>query len=291
MYCAREVQPEEILPQQDEIIVVGHPWHYNKRPEELIYDRNPKSVAYIPVGEGKYYVCGGVNGGRSHSYLKMIHYLNAKVQEDLANGVIALWHDESHLNRYIIDFPEYRILSPSFCYQETAPDLRERVIVARNKRAYFNLEDIKPIAVSGKELNRRSWDESRIQVMNKALKYWVQCAQAGKSISTYLLENGLKDIIVYGYKNLGELLISDLKKSDICIKCVIDKNADTMENQTLRFYEQIPKNMNADLIIVAAVHDYCRIKEKLDSETDIPSIALDDLLIAVNSNNIVGGCL
>ena len=30
--------------------------------------------------------------------------------------IIATWHDESHLNRYIIDRTDVRILPPSFCF-------------------------------------------------------------------------------------------------------------------------------------------------------------------------------
>ena len=33
-------------------------------------------------------------------------------------NIIAIWHDESHINRYFIDNPPTIILSPSYCYPE-----------------------------------------------------------------------------------------------------------------------------------------------------------------------------
>ncbi len=40
------------------------------------------------------------------------------VDSDGSVGYIAKWHDESYLNRYVIDYPPTKILSPSFCFPE-----------------------------------------------------------------------------------------------------------------------------------------------------------------------------
>ena len=44
--------------------------------------------------------------------------ISDRVTKDLENGVIALWHDESHLNRYLIDNPPSITLDPSYCFAE-----------------------------------------------------------------------------------------------------------------------------------------------------------------------------
>ena len=41
-----------------------------------------------------------------------------RVTKDLEKGVIALWHDESHMNRYMIDNPPTLSLTPSYCFAE-----------------------------------------------------------------------------------------------------------------------------------------------------------------------------
>lgn len=57
-----------------------------------------------------------MNGGTSKAFLYMSHVLNDAIEEDLKKNVIARWHDESHLNRYIIDRKDCRLLSPEYCY-------------------------------------------------------------------------------------------------------------------------------------------------------------------------------
>lgn len=96
---------EEILPsaENDFLMTGSHPAFYNKQPDEFAYDRNPKSQAYIPYGAGKHYATGALNGGVADSYLEMCEKLAALTRIDIDNGVIPLWHDESMLNKYLLD--------------------------------------------------------------------------------------------------------------------------------------------------------------------------------------------
>ena len=41
------------------------------------------------------------------------------IYTDLGKNIIAVWHDESHLNRYFVDHKPTVILSPSYCYPES----------------------------------------------------------------------------------------------------------------------------------------------------------------------------
>ena len=82
------------------------------------YDRNPKSLAYIPYGDGNNYYAGGFNGGRTKNFLEMSEVIADRVNRDLENGVIALWHDESHMNRYLVDNPPTLDLPADYCYTE-----------------------------------------------------------------------------------------------------------------------------------------------------------------------------
>ena len=41
-----------------------------------------------------------------------------RVTKDLENDVIALWHDESQMNRYLIDNPPTVSLTPSYVFAE-----------------------------------------------------------------------------------------------------------------------------------------------------------------------------
>ncbi len=98
---------------------VKHPGFFNKAREKYTYDNNPKSLAYVSMNEGEYYFMGGLNGGFKTPYLDMIRILERNIDVDEKNSIIALWHDESHLNRFAIDHHnEIKVLDSSYGYAE-----------------------------------------------------------------------------------------------------------------------------------------------------------------------------
>ena len=89
-----------------------HMFHRNKR--DYTYERNPTSLAYISYDQGKYYFTGALNGGETQAYLQMCEVLNQNTETDLENDIVALWHDESHLNKFALDRTDIKILPPYF---------------------------------------------------------------------------------------------------------------------------------------------------------------------------------
>lgn len=143
MLCLEEVTEEDFLPIKEDILVAVDAIAYGKNPDDFTYDRNPLSKAYIPFGEGKYYVMGGLNGGKTAPYMKMVHELKDNVDEDTKNGVMAIWHDESHLNRYIIGREDLKILPPCYGGIEEWDLPYEQVMLFRDKSRYFDVEAVK----------------------------------------------------------------------------------------------------------------------------------------------------
>ncbi len=82
-------------------------------------ETNPESKAFIGVDEKLCYYAGGFNGGSKIEFLKMSKILDLNIKDDLKKGIIAVWFDESHTNRYFLDNPPTKILSPSYCYPES----------------------------------------------------------------------------------------------------------------------------------------------------------------------------
>ncbi|WP_198331928.1 glycosyltransferase family protein [Psychrobacter aquimaris] len=111
-----DITEDELLPldhhEELSLGVQPHMFHLNKR--AYTYDRNPQSQAYIPYHKGKYYFTGALNGGKSHAYLQMCETLNQNTELDLKNNVIALWHDESQLNKFALDRTDIKVLPPYF---------------------------------------------------------------------------------------------------------------------------------------------------------------------------------
>jgi hypothetical protein len=134
----------EILPTESEggLVAVKHPGFYNKTSTEFTFERNTLSKAYIPFGQGKYYFMGGFNGGNAKAYLQLIKHLKEQIEEDLSNNIIALWHDESHLNQYLLHHT-CKVLEPSYGYPEGLYLPFECKILIQNKNKYGGLAFIR----------------------------------------------------------------------------------------------------------------------------------------------------
>lgn len=143
MKCKREITEEEFLPINEELLVARHPGciHYPKL--LLPYDRNRKSTAYISYRQGKYYYMGGLNGGKATAYIQLIHSLKQAIQDDLDHNIIAKWHDESQLNKYMLNRSDMKILLPEYAYPEGWNLPYEAKMIIRDKEKYFNTSEMK----------------------------------------------------------------------------------------------------------------------------------------------------
>uniref|UniRef100_A0ABK0LXJ1 Histo-blood group ABO system transferase 3 n=1 Tax=Rattus norvegicus TaxID=10116 RepID=A0ABK0LXJ1_RAT len=121
-----------------------HPGFYRSRRESFTYERRPKSQAYIPRDEGDFYYAGGFFGG---SVVEVHHLTKACHQamvEDQANGIEAVWHDESHLNKYLLYHKPTKVLSPEYVWDQKLlgwPSIMKKlryVAVPKNHQAIRN---------------------------------------------------------------------------------------------------------------------------------------------------------
>jgi len=92
-----------------------HPGYVGRRGT---YENRKLSTAYVAPTEEDCYFAGGFNGGIASEYLKLCKTVTDNILQDLKRKIVAIWHDESHINRYFIDNPPEVILSPSYCYPE-----------------------------------------------------------------------------------------------------------------------------------------------------------------------------
>lgn len=95
----------EVIPIEKNDYLTCLSWHVYKFKdrEDFPYDRNENSKSYISYEDGEIYYQGGFNGGRTEEYLKLIEECNKNVALDLADNIVAKVHDESHLNKYLLD--------------------------------------------------------------------------------------------------------------------------------------------------------------------------------------------
>lgn len=97
------------------------------------YETDPASKACVNMNEGVMYFAGGFYGGSRDAFFHILQTNIASIEEDLSRGIIAVWHDESHWNRYCIDYPPTVILSPSYCYPESWMLNYSKKIIALDK--------------------------------------------------------------------------------------------------------------------------------------------------------------
>jgi histo-blood group ABO system transferase len=119
------------------LVATQHPGYYNRRGTP---ETRPESTAYVAPFEEMQYFAGGFNGGTAMMYLCMAENNAHWINYDFSRGIIAIWHDESHLNRYLIDNPPDKILSPSYCYGENMiiPFSPKIIALNKNHKEYRN---------------------------------------------------------------------------------------------------------------------------------------------------------
>ena len=124
---------EEFLPKGEKLTAVLHPYYVKRWPCVMPYERNKASWAYVAPYEGDYYYfMGGVNGGRSEAFVEFAEECSRRVHEDYEKGIVAVFHDESMLNRYMRDV-KGEALPPVYGYPEGAELPFEAKVIIRDK--------------------------------------------------------------------------------------------------------------------------------------------------------------
>ena len=99
-------------------VVTLHPAFVHEPSSKCTFDRNPKCLAYVPNSYHGPYYQNCFQGGESRDFLRMCRRLSRRIRVDLFNKVMPLWHDESHMNCYMIKNSPTRVLHPGYAYPD-----------------------------------------------------------------------------------------------------------------------------------------------------------------------------
>ncbi|MDE7016453.1 MAG: hypothetical protein K2P65_02605 [Lachnospiraceae bacterium] len=143
-------------------------------------------------------------------------------------------------------------------------------------------------AVGLKQRKKNVATEDLLQKMGefyKLLLKWLEIEQKGHSIRSFFVENGYKTIAIYGMKELGERLFDELKGSEVEVKYIIDKRADTMYADVDIITPEEPFE-EVDAIVVTAIHYMDEIEEMLEEKVDYPIFSLKEIVDEVLEDNL-----
>ncbi len=119
-----EISAEEFFTDKP-LFGVHHPCHYlGMTPHDQppgAFETNKSSEAYVDVYKEAplVYYQGCLWGGKVPEVCAMIDTLMDRTNRDLEKDVVALWHDESHINKYFIEHQEdVHTHGPEFAYPE-----------------------------------------------------------------------------------------------------------------------------------------------------------------------------
>ncbi|XP_043913992.1 histo-blood group ABO system transferase-like [Protopterus annectens] len=110
-----------------------HPGVYSRVRQSFSYERRSQSQAYIPSDEGDFYYAGGFFGGTVLQVYRLTKACHEAMMEDKKNGIEAVWHDESYLNKYFVYHKPTKILSPEYLWDNgmgSPPILKKKRFLA-----------------------------------------------------------------------------------------------------------------------------------------------------------------
>lgn len=87
------------------------------------WECDAKSSAFVSRESRMKYYCGGTWFGKRDSIIKLISELSIKVNDDIKKNIIAIWHDESHINRWATE-NHHSNENPELCFDQTYPQIK-----------------------------------------------------------------------------------------------------------------------------------------------------------------------
>ncbi|KAM9641197.1 histo-blood group ABO system transferase 1-like [Trichechus inunguis] len=95
-----------------------HPGFYATDRQAFTYEHRPLSRAHIPRHEGDFYYAGSFFRGSVQEVHRLTKACHQAVMVDHANHTEAVWHDKSHLNKYLLYHKPTKVLSPEYLWDE-----------------------------------------------------------------------------------------------------------------------------------------------------------------------------
>ncbi|XP_017704824.1 PREDICTED: globoside alpha-1,3-N-acetylgalactosaminyltransferase 1 isoform X4 [Rhinopithecus bieti] len=104
-----------------DLVAAIHPSYYATPHQQFPYKRRRVSTAFVADSEGDFYYGGKVFGGQVARVYEFTRGCHMAILADKANGIMAAWREESHLNRRFISNKPSKVLSPEYLWDDRKP--------------------------------------------------------------------------------------------------------------------------------------------------------------------------
>jgi hypothetical protein len=223
------ISAHDFLPDNTQRLMACHsPGFYNKSADYVPYERNPASTAYIPFGQGQYYFAGGLNGGITADFIAAMEAMDQATREDTKNDIVAVHHDESHWNKYLLNKKGIKILPVSYLYPEGWGIPFHPIILIRDKFKFNN-------GTSRKTLIQKFFGHYTLrgQKMQIVKRFFFLSTRIPAALKRRI------GTLLYPYR-LGKKFGDKQSQKDLLLISIAFNNAETIQLQ----YEYLKKNLS-----------------------------------------------
>ena len=111
-------------------------------------------------------------------------------------------------------------------------------------------------------------EKEKFRIMYQLMEKWMRIKQKGQSIETYFN--------TYGYRDIGKLLIIELKDSSVNVVYGIDRNANATD--AIKIVSPNEDLENVDVIVVTAIAYFGEVDQLLSEKVQCPVISFEDII-------------
>tara|TARA_Y100001968_G_scaffold212704_1_gene195816 strand:+ start:243 stop:1064 length:822 start_codon:yes stop_codon:yes gene_type:complete len=164
------ISTEEFFGQTKGKLIGGlHPGYINKTKKILPFEKRESSKAFTRNND--FYFQGCINGGYSRDFLSAIEVIKNNITEDLNNGIVSIWHDESHWNSYLNEkikenSNKVKILNCNYLWPEGLGKNNDLKILMRDKNLFGGHELLRGVEKSQYKLYLQLLKKIKLKIKN-----------------------------------------------------------------------------------------------------------------------------
>ena len=120
--------------------------------------------------------------------------------------------------------------------------------------------------------------EERYQHSYLLLLHWTEALYLGHRVSDYFVEEGFKNIAIYGMGDLANRLMDDLLDSEINVVYGIDRDAAGTVCKIKDIYSLNDKLPKVDAVVITPFYAFDSIRNDLKNKMDAKIVSIEEVI-------------